>query len=460
MTQPIIRRRRDVPLAACVTLALAACVRYEPAPLDGPRHAADFLSRSADSPAIRALHESAAASGEQAGAFDLADGLSAREAEVVALIHNPSLRIARSRLGVTMATRDNAGRWDDPVLSADVVRYFESTINPWEYAIGIGLTLPISGRLAAERERAGAAHEAELLRVAESEWSTRLDLRETWIRWSALRERIALLDQVLGDVGEITADADRLEAAGELARIEARLFRLEASARRAERLAAVADEREAALQLERLMGLPPAARVSPIPSLVPPALPRDGITTERLLRCDPALAVARAEYEVAERTLAREIRGQYPDLMIGPAGGEDQGVPTAILGVSLPIPLWNRNAQGVGEAHAERDLARVVFETTLERRLADLASAEAALEGARSHRAHVEGELVPLTAEEAADARRLSKLGEMNVVVLLDAVTRQLDARLRLLDAREREALATVALVRILGPDSPSEPHP
>jgi len=72
--------------------------------------------------------------------------------------------------------------------------------------------------------------------------------------------------------------------------------------------------------------------------------------------------------------------------------------------------------------------------------------------------------VAPLADAEIADAKKLAVLGEMNVVVLVDAVVRQLDSHLALLDAREREARAAFAVLRRVGPQSPTalakEPSP
>ncbi|MBL9147074.1 MAG: TolC family protein [Phycisphaerae bacterium] len=458
---PLRRRHVVGAVTLLVPPLLHGCAQYQPRPIDRAETESAFLARLPDPAAATELFAATAPlDGAGPSAFDLADGLSPREAEVIALLLNPRLRTERAKLGVTLANATYAGLWDDPVLGTDIIRYFNSSENLWQWSAALNLTLPISGRLEAELERAGVEHAAELLRVAADEWKVRLDVRDAWVRYSATQARIELLDALLVSVDEIVGNAERLEAAGELSRVETSLFRIEQSARRAERMRAETESRTAQLALRTLLGLPPSAAVTFTPSLEAPIEPALAAASARRVRDNPEIAVAQAAYEVAEKSLALEVRRQYPDVTIGPGGGDDQGDPNVLLGVSLPIPLWNRNQRGVAEATARREVAQRDVESAIQTAIGELSVAEAALVGVRAEREHLETNLVPLADAEIADAKKLAALGEMNVVVLVDAVVRQLDAHLTLLDAREREARAAFAVLRLVGPESPTSPVP
>ena len=146
------------PLGAAIILgALAGCATYQADPLDLPAHRAAWQTRTAGDESVRAFAQRLETESPGAVAFDPDDGLSVREGELVALVYNPDLRVARLHAGVAAADADHAGRWDDPGLSFDVMRITESVANPWIVAGGLSVTVPISGRLAAERARADAA---------------------------------------------------------------------------------------------------------------------------------------------------------------------------------------------------------------------------------------------------------------------------------------------------------------
>ncbi|MCA9312338.1 MAG: hypothetical protein KDA21_14085, partial [Phycisphaerales bacterium] len=130
---------------------VSGCQRYQPAPLDLEAHRAALDSRLVDLEPIESFLASTFG-GEQPAHFDVADGLSPGEGEVLALFYNAELRRARLDAGVAMASYEHAGLWEDPVFGfdgADVI----SPAAPFEFGLTLSLTIPISGRLGAERVR-------------------------------------------------------------------------------------------------------------------------------------------------------------------------------------------------------------------------------------------------------------------------------------------------------------------
>ena len=178
-------------------LLLPGCQSYKPAPLDIAGFETSFDSRLINSEPVsdftRRLHDA----GENVPAhFDPADGITYAEGEVLALFYNPDLRIARLEAGVSLATRENAGLWDDPVFGFDGAEII-SPSSPFEYGLMFNLTIPISGRLEVEKERANAAYEAQLRAVADAEWRTRAKLRRQWSIWTAAVEQSDLLAKTI-----------------------------------------------------------------------------------------------------------------------------------------------------------------------------------------------------------------------------------------------------------------------
>ena len=103
-------------------------------------------------------------------------------------------------------------------------------------------------------------------------------------------------------------------------RTEAALFVIERSQRQQERTRLEGEASVAEQRLRMLLGLSPDAPIELLPSIDVPedsAERRDFASSLELRRL-------REEYEVAEHTLHREIRKQYPDLTIGPLYEADQ----------------------------------------------------------------------------------------------------------------------------------------
>lgn len=444
---------------AAFAILLAGCQGYERAPLDLRAHFAEFERRAIRPEPLSDFVMRLAASGDSTPEhFDMADGLSPAEGEVLALFYNPDLRLMRLDAGISLASFDTAGLWADPEFGFDAAEVL-SPAGMFEYGLTLSLTIPVSGRLEVEKDRAGAAHEAELRRIKDAEWSLRAQVRSAWAVWAAAAERVRLLGEVIEQVERIASITDRLVNAGELTRVESRLIRAEALSVRTDLIAARHAELDAKLHLLGLMGLPPDADVdlhAVFPGVEAPRVEGED-ELSRILACNTTLGWRRAEYQVAEETLRLEIRKQYPDITIGGGyGNEDDD--RLLLGVSLPIPILNANRAGIAEARARRDRARTAAEATLERLTREFAAARGAAQAARERRRLFEDELVPLLDEQSIEVERIVELGEIDTLLLLESVTRRCGARSTLLELRAREIEAINDITRLLGPDPGGSP--
>lgn len=458
MRRPVDSRAGGLCLLA---LTLPGCHSYSPRPLDLQSAQQSFLTRTADSPAVMAFAERLRGSqGATDWAFDPANGIDAREAAALAMVFNPDLRVARLKAGVTEAGAKNAGLWEDPTIGVDLTRIIEGTPHPWKVFSSIGLTIPISGRLDVEKKRAGFEHAAELARVAQREWETRIELRRAWVRWSAFDAQITSTREFLSRAEQVLSVVDAMERAGEMTRSEARLFRIERATAQAALSALEARAASAILEIKRIAGLSPTAPIRLIADGIGTfeyfgtPRERESATHELIRSRNPSLQVAVAEYEVAERALELESRKQYPDLNIGPGYGREDGEDQLLLGLSLPIPILNGNRRGIAEAEAAREVARANAEAVFQRLLSEIADAEVVHESAGKQRLLLENEIGPLVDEQYTEARRVAQLGEVNALVLLESLTRQQDAKARLVEAFREEALARLRIDELIGPEA------
>lgn len=440
-------------LVICVGLLACGCQHYERQPLNMIATRDAWLARSpSDETARQFASRLADAEGRSDAVFDPSDGLTLAEAEPVALVFNRELRLARLKANVSRATADNAGLWEDPVLGVGLERIVSSVPDPWVVSGTVGLTIPISGRLSVEKARAGAEHAAELQRLAATEWVTRASLRQLWVQWSAEKTRMSLANDLVSRLQSVEELANRHQQAGVMSRIDSRLFSVELAGNQADLIAAMAKVKELELQLRDVMGLSPQATVNLVETI--------GFTTETdsaSLRTvmetnNPELAAIRSEYEVAEESLRLEIRKQYPDLVIGPGYGTDQGDERVLLGIQLPLPLWNRNRQSVAQALANRDVARGRFESSYEHLASQLEIAQARFNAGRSMRESIESRVLPLADEQDADVRRVAELGRVDPLVTLQTIKSQYAAKVRLVDAKLAEAIGAIRIDELVGP--------
>ncbi len=452
--------RQAMSRGACTAVGLLfGCQAYQPSPLDLAAHRDAVDARLTNPEPIAAFAERLAAGGAPAPeSFDPTDGLTLAEGEVVALFANPSLRLARMEMGVSLAAAEYAGLWADPVFGFDGAEIL-STADPFEYGLVLGVTIPISGRLGVERDRAEAAYDADVRRVVDAEWALRARVRATWSAWSASRQREDLLRGLIGRVERASAVTDRLEAAGELTRVEARLVRSELVELRGAQVKAAADSERLRLALLGLMGLAPDVEVSLVPGVfsAPPTDYPDAVS--RLIEANTTLAVRRAEYRTAEEALRLEVRKQYPDVTIGGGLGSENDE-RLLLGFSIPVPILNANRGGIAEALARRELARGVAQTTFEALSRELAAAQATRDGAARQLEVLKRDLVPMLDDQATEIERLAELGEVNTLVMLETVTRNYEAKSGMLDLRVEQVKAEIEIARLLGPDESMSPAP
>ena len=379
------------------------------------------------------------------------------EAEVVALVYNPDLRLERLRAGVAAASAEHAGLWRDPEFSLDLLRITENVSDTWFVSPGLALTIPLSGRLAVEEARADAALRAELSRVAEAEWAVRRDLRARWLEWSAATLRVEAQEELLRSVDALVSTAIRLAEAGEMPRPEATLFEIEQKQRIAElrRLRGAAAAAE--LELRALMGLAPGAPIRLVVALEPSRV--EALTSEEELvvgtrpsRDSPASTRSPSRHSGSRSRSS--TRTSCSDRSTSPTRG-NRG--SACPG-RFPSPCSTRIRQGIAETAAERDLARATWETECERLIGEMAAVRARAAAIEAERGQLLSEVVPLVDRQIEDAGRLLELGEGGGLVLLETLVRAHDVRMDLIGVTLAQAGAQV---RASGTSSaPRRPSP
>jgi outer membrane protein TolC len=140
----------------------------------------------------------------------------------------------------------------------------------------------------------------------------------------------------------------------------------------------------------------------------------------------------------------------------------EEGLARFGLGVGFPLPLWNRNRQAIAESLAERDAAQARAHATVERVLSELAQAESRLNYASQQRTMLLEKVAPLVDRQVEDSRTLLSLGEVDVLLLRDALTGFFETKLDILDVTLAEAQAANKLQQMLHPRwfTPSEAEP
>jgi hypothetical protein len=209
-------------------------------------------------------------------------------------------------------------------------------------------------------------------------------------------------------------------------------------------LAAVQGEAEGEeLRVRELLGMPPQLVLSFEPSLtIAERVPEP--EQQGQLRHSPVVELAGHEHDVAERELQLAVRRQWPELRLQPGWQEEDAQPRPFFGFSLPLPLWNANAREIAEKRAARTAAAERLKERLEVATHALAQASTKRRAAATQRGILETELLPLAERQIADAKRLAELGQLDTLLLLDALTRSYEAQVATIASARAEAEAIV----------------
>jgi outer membrane protein TolC len=389
----------------------------------------------------------------------VSDGLSLAEAEAVALWYNPDLRISRLEADRAAAVVANSGLWDDPGLDLSGGEKREDleggdVERSWISAASLSITIPLSGRAAAERQARSAEHQSALLAAAKEEWRTLKELRLAWLDWSASVERLKLLDEHLALLGQFAEVARSLAEAGELDPGSARMFSIEFAQKKAQRDSAALRGVGQRASLLALAGLLPDAPVTLLPSLgVPITSKAAEIDSTSIALRHPTVALLAADYEAAEARLRVELRKQYPDITLSPGFEDEQNESSITLGLGfMPIPVWNANKPGIAEAAAQRDIARARAEGKVQQVVAEVAQNQARLAGAKALRTGLVQGAAPEADLQMTEAQALLRVGEADMGMVFQALTQAYGIKQELIDVTLEEWLALVELDALTTP--------
>lgn len=349
-------------LAVCSALALPGCRRFHPMALSPADTAAALEQRTLADGRLREflrLVDPAGATSWPRTVWDL-HGLT-----LAALYFHPDLAVARAQWRVAEAGVATAGARPNPSIGVtpQYVVNSPSGLTPWVVAAALDWPVETAGKRGRRIERAAHLADAARLDLDAATWTVRANVRTALLDLVAARRRTALLTRAgEGQQAIVRLLNERVRAgAASVADVTpARLAQLTAVADLA---TAERQEAEARVALATAVGVPAHALDGltidfPL-DVAPPGL--DGPAAElrrRTLQQRADVLAALASYAASQSALQLEIARQYPDLRIGPGYEYDQGLNKwAVVGISVELPVLNRNQGPIGEAEAQRTLA-------------------------------------------------------------------------------------------------------
>ncbi|SOY69416.1 Cation efflux system protein, heavy metal resistance [Cupriavidus taiwanensis] len=317
----------------------------------------------------------------------------------------------------------------------------------------VNLPLELGGKRAA---RIGLAERGRELAQAEL-GSTRAELRAAVIaRFFGVlvaQERVRLAEGSLGIAGQAADAAGRRVAAGKVAPLEATRARVEQANAELELAEATGALQTARQALAALWGdsVPRFAQaqgdLDALPSRPAPA------ALQAALEDSPLLEASRLAAERSRAEVAVQRSRQYPDVTVSVGAKRDNEANRnmAVLGVAIPLPLFDRNQGNLYAALRRADRAQDAHAATRVRLQGELQQALTQLSVSRAAAQTLQASVLPAAEQAYAAASRGFEAGKFNFLDVLDAQRTLFQARIRYLDVLARTYDAAASIDRILG---------
>ena len=207
--------------------------------------------------------------------------------------------------------------------------------------------------MAAARNQAAAVD----LDVAWQEWQVAQAARLHAVNLFWIKKQLHLAKRRCRILGEEEAVLGRAEQAGEATALELAAVERSANAARLEVQKIQGEKESERIALNRAVGFPPTAVIVLQPSF--PASPEPIPPLKTLLagldRSRLDLVALRIGYASQEARLRAAVREQFPSLSLGLTGGRDSDrLQTAGFGITIGLPLFDRNQAKIAAATATR----------------------------------------------------------------------------------------------------------
>lgn len=368
-----------------------------------------------------------------------------------ALASSPSLESARADAGAARGRLMQSGARSNPVLSFDAENLSASR-GP-ELAFRGEQRFELGGKRGARIGVARSDLGAALQLAAAESLAVRAEVRRLYAEAQAAASATGIARQAVRNAEELSTAVARKVEAGAVSPAEAARASVEVANAKLEISEALAEELLSGTRLASMWGGPSAdaSALTPIPNQLTGALSLETLAGRTLLA--PGLAALESRVEAAERNLALQRSLGVPDLDLGAGVRSDRETDeqSLVAGVSLPLPLFDRNAGNSAAAAAELARARAELARATRHRELELREGLGALERARGRRETLRLEVLPAARRAYEEILAGYLRGRFDYVDVLDARRSLISASRSELEAYVAHAAAIARLELALG---------
>ncbi|WP_231990974.1 MULTISPECIES: TolC family protein [Pseudomonas] len=367
-----------------------------------------------------------------------------------AFANNPDLAAAQWETGIAQGERQQAGLIPNPEVSWEAE---DTRRNSRTTTVMINQPIELGGKRGARIEVASRAQDAAGIELERKRNVLRADVIQAFYSSSTAQQRLLLSRQSieLAERGLRVAQG-RIKSGKsspvEGTRAEVQLSEVRLELRRAER-----DEASAYQRLAQVMGAPLPAFVSVgDPGRSIPTVPDSSLLLNRIGET-AELRLAKLQIDQREASLGLEKAQRIPDLTvsIGSQYDERERERVNVVGLSMPIPLFNRNQGNVLAAARRTDQARDLRNASELRLRTEIQTTLDQWVTANTEVASFNQTILPAAQSAVDTATRGFEMGKFNFLDVLDAQRTLISARTQYIQAIAEATDAWVRIERIFG---------
>jgi outer membrane protein, heavy metal efflux system len=364
-----------------------------------------------------------------------------------AFANNPDLAAAQWEIDIAQGGRQQAGLIPNPVLSVDAEDTRRDTRTT---SVKLSQTLELGGKRGARIDVASRAQDAAALTLEQRRNTLRADVIDSYYGALRSQERLDLAQRSLALAERGLVVANGRVTAGKTSPVEATRAQVQLSEIRLElnraqmgltdayrRLAASTGSATVEFQAVATQSLP-----------LPPA-------AQLLARLEQTAELRLAELQIlqGEASVGLEKAQRIPDLDVSIGSQYDAGARERVnlVGVSMPLPLFNRNQGNVLAASRRADQARDLRNATELRLRTETRQALDLWQTANTEVRAFNQQILPAAQSAVDSATRGFEMGKFNFLDVLDAQRTLIAARTQYLVATAQATDAWVRIERIYG---------
>jgi len=414
------------------------------------------------------------AQSETAAAGSIKRILTLADAKRLTFQNNWDLLAARSDVDLATAQRIVARQFPNPTLTLsteqiDVDNHPASTTRndlwgrSYDTTVAINQLFEVGGKRANRKASATAGFKAAEARLNDARRVLEVAVTKAYVGALLAETNVHILKQSAESLRKEERIAESRLNAGDISRADKSQIEIAADRLELDASAATTSAATAKIGVDVLLGIPhPSGDWAPGDSLENLALV-PFLAGERIPgAARPDLLAAEAARQKAEADVRFQKALRIPDpTLLFQYEHEPPFQPNTVgVGVSFPLPLWNRNRGGIQAANAAREQAEVQLNKTIALIAADIATAELAYTDATARWRHQRDLIQPKAASIRQTIAFAYEKGGASLLDLLLAERNDNDVRLATAQAAADTANAAAALKAALNLPEPPTTSP